>query len=153
MLCLKCQSLGPLLLSLTNDAKHHSTFAELQLAVQEGCRICALFRTALLQEYASDFRCSLLEAEKYYRRLDQRDAPEIVNSHGCAFYICPEIEDMDARFAPIEHGLRGILYLRKKFAGEERWQTSGGYPFIGLSSNSGTVPALAKQSIEPGRLT
>lgn len=156
MLCRKCQSLASLLPILPREAKHHSTFPELQLAVQEGCRICAMFRTALLPEYANELTCSLLEAEVYHRHLDKSYAGKTGNNQRLrsrsrrpfrrqnsrrtkrvlsrtAFYVCPETNETDARFASVKRGLIGIVYLRKQ-PGDAYLPVLQCYPYIGLSS-------------------
>ncbi|KAK4569613.1 hypothetical protein LTR86_003376 [Recurvomyces mirabilis] len=52
---------------------HHPSFRALEASVAVGCRLCTLFRHALLTEYAKFCDWSIVEVEAYHRDLDDND--------------------------------------------------------------------------------
>jgi hypothetical protein len=145
MICDVCSSLP-----LTNPAdrwcvQHYSTFAELTKSAQNGCEICALLRTVLLDYYAQGLCGSVEEAESYHRQLDQNlerkinecfdseeNAPTCHRSDYSAFFVEAVLEKESE---PRHQGLRGLLYLR--LSDESLDPMNGIYPFIQVSSPPG----------------
>jgi hypothetical protein len=148
MVCSRCSALP-----ITNPKRrwkvqHYSTFAELDKSVRNGCQVCALLRTVLLEYYAHGLSSSVEEAECYHRQLDQHpesrdnehsDSEESVrrsqDSRRFPFFVkdvsYETASDSEQQF----EGLRGLLYLR---VGAEAFDPVDHiYPFIQVSSLPG----------------
>lgn len=149
MVCSKCSTLP-----FTNSGRrwrvqHHSTFAELGKSIQNGCQVCALFRTVLLEYYAHGLSRSVEEAEKYHRQLDQCpegsghehfDSEESARKgqglRRFAFFVEAVLSEATSYSDSSFQGLRGLLYLR--VIPEIPDPVDEIYPFIEVSSLPGT---------------
>ena len=145
MICSRCSALPVQDPSFNDSVQHYSTFTELDESVQNGCQICALFRSVLLEYYAHGLSSSVEEAEHYQRQLDQeperRDGENLdpqekqpdQDPGPTAFFTEFYNLEIDSNFAPHSRGLQGILYLRKR-PGEDSVPVNDIYPFVEVSS-------------------
>ncbi|VUC26847.1 unnamed protein product [Clonostachys rosea] len=129
---------------------HHSSFAELEAAVHNGCEVCRLFKQAVEEYYAhgtyygpDDLRnsTSIEEAIQYQRVLDApRDiepgepstADASLGTSGPGFFVTALTVDSVNNPTSQSPGLRGILYLRQD--DDDRDPISEIYPFVEIYS-------------------
>jgi hypothetical protein len=109
-LCEKCVQLGQTPIEEVSNVQHHSSYAALVDAGQDGCQACVLFRTATIFTYALTFGTSLAEAEFYQQQIDTDDElrPETERRPFCTNLVGP-VPSTD-KISSI--GLFGLLYTR-----------------------------------------
>jgi len=100
-----CSALPMTMSNRRSRVRHHSTFAELEISVQNGCQVCALLRIVILEYYAYGRTCSVEEAGLYHRQLDQH--PE-----SSPFFVEAVLQETISGSEPQPNGIRGLLYLR-----------------------------------------
>ena len=110
-LCLYCKKI-----ELQNPSeewviKHHTSYSDLANSAGEGCKLCRLFKTLMLEQYSIALACSLDEAEGFHLQVDNEDRSE--GAERRHFFVEPHHEELDTTSAPFEEGLKSLLFLRR----------------------------------------
>jgi hypothetical protein len=71
MICETCRVLPIQDSSFNWMVPHYTSFVELDESSKNGCSLCTLFKTVVLEYYAKSLACSVEEAESYHRSLDK----------------------------------------------------------------------------------
>jgi len=147
------------------ESQHYSTFTQLDGSAKNGCEICGIFRTVVLEYYARHRSCSIEEAEAYHRQLDREDAEirsQAGNSHSSrdvdlsddgqsdqsseatSFFAESVSLDTDAEFAPLSTGVYRIIYTRRVESSIDTMAipVDDLYPFVDVSSRLGKYAAF-----------
>jgi hypothetical protein len=149
--CDKCSVLPFYDPDWSDSAQHYHSFWELDLSAKNGCQLCTLLRTAVLEFNARHLSCSIIEAEQYQWQLDKRSptygedgnsdsyisTEEDLRGHmfdNSGFFVEP-IRTCRSDCSPQVEGLHRIMYLR--FHHEENNPIDEVYPFIEVSSRPG----------------
>ena len=146
MICSRCSALPFHQQDWDSDrgVRHHPTFAELDELVQNGCKVCTLFRTVLFEYYARGLFSSIEEAANYHRQLDESretetnertDPDESALQGECGFWVKAVVSDTVSDSTPKSHGIRGFLYLR--YHEGELDPIDRIYPFVEVTSLPG----------------
>ncbi|KAF4436028.1 HET-domain-containing protein [Fusarium austroafricanum] len=146
--CDKCSALPFYDPGWSDRAQHYRSFWELDLSAKNGCQLCALLRTAVLEFNAWHLSCSIIEAEQYQQQLDKEptthggdgnsdyhNSTEEVSRgrifDDSGFFVEP-VRRCRSDCSPQVEGLHRIMYLR--FHHDEEDPIDEVYPFIEVSS-------------------
>ncbi|KAF4948633.1 hypothetical protein FGADI_9537 [Fusarium gaditjirri] len=150
-ICDKCSALPFYDPGWSDRAQHYGSFGELDLSAKNGCQLCAMLRTAVIEFHAWQLSCSVIEAEQYQQQLDKEPTthgddgnPDYHNStervprgrifDDSGFYVEP-VRRCRSDCSPQVEGLHRIMYLR--FHHHEEDPIDDVYPFIEVSSRPG----------------
>ena len=157
MPCTQCSSLPFHNPDWQDPILHQASFADLCESAIRGCQVCALLRTALLEYCARVRSCSVDEADRYQRHLDQlavndyqssgwgdTSSDDSVTSESTGYALF--IRRLSKRLSHQQEGVVGLGYWR-------RAQRTSTFPdevdcYIDVSSAPGACQLLIPMIID-----
>jgi hypothetical protein len=119
---------------------HHSSFSDLAKSADSGCKLCALFRTVVLEYTAQRFSTSLDGAIRHHEELDLADRSKLQGRS--AFIVNLVLYDIAAERGN-QRRRKGILGLvLERQAMNTSRNVNDTYPFVDVLSETGASSAF-----------
>lgn len=136
MLCSLCSKFCNRVRQGHRESRHHSSYNALKSSATEGCELCDLFRTVVLDYYANEASWPIEKVERYHLSIDNMDI-KTKESRKSSFFATICSVAVDRRFVPLDEGIRGILFTRQ--TGINGIALREVFPFVEVCSSSGII--------------